>query len=305
MSVDTSPGARWGTFLDPDPALADIDKPHEALDIGILSGHRADLRSFAGVNPIFDDIANAIAAVDIASEDQCSAQHYFDVFRCVHRLREQTRRLRGAAWSGGLRVVDVGVFMGGSASVLAGCVGPLDIHLDLVDIGDHYLRFTYERLRRTFPDAMSRVRMFYGDLPTYAHNVLLSEESMGTLVHHDGAHDFGQVVKDLAALYFVRDRVHGIAIQDTHLRSSDLQFLTFVDCAVHAVFGVDVDHEPLGARYAAGSPLTNPNQYEGNYFLAGKPEGMYISLARNEFRYPHPTMSLRSFLPARAALQRS
>lgn len=176
----------------------------------------------------------------------------------------------------------------------------MDVELDLVDINQTYLQFAYERLRRIFPHAASKVRMFYGDLPTYVQNVLLAEEGVRTLVHHDGAHDFCQVVKDLSALYFVRDRVHGLAIQDTHLRCSNVEFFNFVDAAVYAVFGVDVRYDPLGTVYEPDSPLLNPNQYFGNYFMAGQPEGMYISFAQNEFRYPHPTMALESFLPAQA-----
>ncbi|WP_207926319.1 class I SAM-dependent methyltransferase [Actinocrispum wychmicini] len=320
MDESASADGAWGTFLGPDPALAGIENPHDQLGIKILSGHQADRGSFAGRNAIFDGIAAAVAAADVAYEDQCTAQHYFDIFGCVERFHrgagEQPRSgLRGLLRGRGSgrdtqpgpakasvsRVVDVGVFMGGSASVFAGCVEPMGVELDLVDTNQAYLQFTYERLRRTFPRAASRVRMFYGDLPTYVRNVLCAEEGVRSLVHHDGAHDFGQVVKDLASLYFVRDRVHGVAIQDTHLRSSNVEFFTFVDSAVHAVFGGDVTYEPLGSRYDAdNSMMMNPNPYEGNYFLAGQPEGMYIELSRNEFRYPHPAMSLDAFLPAQA-----
>ncbi|MCP9980007.1 hypothetical protein [Actinomadura madurae] len=38
----------WGTFLEPDPGLADVEHPHEALDIPIQGGHHADLKHFAG-----------------------------------------------------------------------------------------------------------------------------------------------------------------------------------------------------------------------------------------------------------------
>ncbi|MFI0372758.1 class I SAM-dependent methyltransferase [Actinomadura sp. 1N219] len=278
----------WGTFLDPDPRLADAENPHEALEIPIQGGHHADLETFAGKNAIFDRTAARIRGVDLAYEDQCSAYHYFDLFGRVERCHGELSRL-----------VDVGVFMGGSAAVLAGCVEPMGLELDLVDVNDAYLQFTYERLRRAFPRAMTRVRMFHGDLPTYAAVVLSSQPQTRALVHHDGAHGFDQVIRDLSALFFVRDRVHGLAIQGTHLRG-DIRYLNFVDAAVYAMFGVGVKYEPLGANFPVDAPVTVPNEWDGNYFLAGQPEGMYVPFDGVEWRYPHPTMELDDFLPVKA-----
>ncbi|GAA1807053.1 class I SAM-dependent methyltransferase [Actinomadura chokoriensis] len=277
----------WGAFLDPDPGLADVERPHEALNIPIRGGHHADLKAFAGRNTVFDRTADRIAGLDLVYEDQCSAYHYFDLFRQAERCHLELTRL-----------IDVGVFMGGSAAILAGCVEPMGLELDLVDVNDAYLRFTHERLRRLFPRAMNRVRMFHGDLPTYVANVLLAEPQTRALVHQDSAHAFDQVVKDLSSLYFARDRVHGLAIQGTHLRG-DIAHLNFVDAAVHAVFGVGVKYEALGARYPQDAPVTHPNQWDGNYFLADTPEGMYIPFETAEWKYPHPTMELDAFLPVK------
>ncbi|GAA2615901.1 hypothetical protein SMC26_09730 [Actinomadura fulvescens] len=278
----------WGKFLEPDATLADVENPHEVLDIPILSGHHADLKFFAGRNTIFDRITARIENASPPYEDQCSAHHYFDVFNRVERSHQELSRM-----------VDVGVFMGGSSAVLAGCVEPMGLELDLVDANHAYLQFTYERLRRIFPRAISRVRMFYGDLPTYVKNVLLNEPQTHALVHHDGAHDFGQVVKDLSSVYFAREQVHAIALQDTHLRG-DIKYFNFVDAAVYAMFGVDVKYEALGARFLPGDPVTSPDQWGGNYFLPGQPEGMYIRLSDVDWKYPHPTMELESFLPVKA-----
>jgi hypothetical protein len=277
----------WGSFLEPDDALADVGDLHEALSIPVYSGHHADLKAFAGRSTIFDRTAARIEGSSLAYEDQCSAYHYFDVFGCVERSHRELTRL-----------VDLGVFMGGSASVLAGCVEPMGLELDLVDVNDAYLRFTHERLRRLFPHAMSRVRMFHGDLPTYVSTVLMAEPQTHAFVHHDASHDFTQVVKDLSSLYFVRDRVHGLAVQATHLRGS-IQNNNFVDAAVYAMYGTDVQYEPLGANFPANAPVTRPNQWDGNYFLAGRPEGMYIQFASLEWRYPHPSMELDDFLPVK------
>ncbi|MFI0410760.1 class I SAM-dependent methyltransferase [Actinomadura sp. 3N508] len=280
--------ADWGTFLAPDPALEDAENLHDVLGITILSGHHADLTVFKGRNPVFDRIASRSTGVDLAYEDQCSAQHYYDVFGCVEREHGALTRL-----------VDVGVFMGGSAAVLAGCVEPMGLELDLVDVNPVYLQFAYERVRRIFPRAMTRVRMFHGDLPTYVAKVLRAEPQTRALIHHDGAHDFNQVVKDLSSLYFARDRVHGVALQDTHLRG-DIGYFNFVDAAVYAMFGADVKYEALGSRYPKDSPVTNPNQWNGNYFLADTPEGMYVQFDGVEWKYPHPMMELDDFLPGKA-----
>lgn len=123
----------WGTFLEPVAGLGAINNLHEVLHIPIKSGHRADLKSFAGRSMIFDKIAAQIAAVSMPYEDQCSAQHYFDVFSCVERDHEELSR-----------IIDVGVYMGGTSSMFAGCLEPLALELDLVDYDHFNLQFTYE-----------------------------------------------------------------------------------------------------------------------------------------------------------------
>ncbi|MEV4671060.1 class I SAM-dependent methyltransferase [Actinomadura sp. NPDC049382] len=278
----------WGTFLEPDPALAEADDLHEALHIPIQGGHHAEFGLFAGKNAVFDRTIARIESVDLVYEDQCSAYHYFDLFTRVERCHGELSRL-----------VDVGVFMGGSAAVLAGCVEPMGLELDLVDVNDVYLRFTHERLRRAFPRAMTRVRMFHGDLATYVACVLTGEPQTRAMVHHDGAHNFDQVVKDLSSLFYVRDRVHSLAIQATHLRG-DIAYLNFVDAAVHAMFGIGVKYEAMGARFPHDAPVTHPNQWDGNYFLADTPEGMYVRFDSVEWKYPHPSMELETFLPVKA-----
>lgn len=278
----------WGTFIEQDPALVDAEKLHETLGIPILGGHRADLEGFAGHNTVFDRIAARVGAGGLAYEDQGSAKHYFDLFGRAEAHHQELTRL-----------VDVGVFMGGSSVVLAGCVEPMGLELDLVDVNHAYLQFTYERLRRIFPGAMARVRMFHGDLPTYVEKVLLEESPVRAMIHHDGAHAFGQVVKDLSALHFARDRVHSLALKGTHLRG-DIVHSNFVDAAAYAVFGADVKYEPLGAEFTPDAPVTNPDQWAGNYFLPGRPEGMYITFGGLDWKYPHRTMTLDAFLPAKA-----
>jgi cephalosporin hydroxylase len=264
-------------FLD----LSDI---HQKLGIPILSGHRADFSPFQGKNAIFDSIAAHAGKFYQGYEDQCSNQYYFDLFQCVKKaLGEITR------------IVEVGVYMGGASTILAGCAHIMGLELDLVDIDAACLRFTYERIRRTFPEQAAKVRLYHGDLPSYVRDVLLSDTRAKALVQHDGSHEFEQVVKDLSMLSFVKDRIHSITVQDTHLRGLP-HAMQFVDAAVFAVFGYDAKFSAMGTAYAADNQLmTTPNRFQGNYFLPETYEGLCLAISENSFRYPHPSVPLEAF----------
>jgi hypothetical protein len=192
----------------------------------------------------------------------------------------------------------VGVYLGGASCVLAGSLVPLNKTLDLIDVNKHYLRFTYERIRRIFPEAASRVRMFFGDLPTYVKNVMTQTGNTRHLIQHDGSHCFNEVIKDLCSLYFVKDKINGVMIQDTHLRSANINLYTFVDAAVYTVFGFAMKFHEIGAKY---KDQTTPAYQFVTYFMSNYPEGMYIPFTLNTFRYPHPIMKLEDFLPRQEA----
>ena len=277
----------WG-FIQPRASLADlpVEAIHQELAISIKGGHRASFDSFRGANKVFDDIAARAGTFSVGYEDQCSAKYYFDLFDCLRSCYGEIDR-----------VVEVGVFMGGASVILAGCGEKLDFELDLVDVNPRFLLFSYERIRRTFPEQARRVRLFLGDLPTYVRDVLLQEPNVTAMVQHDGSHEFNQVVRDLGSLHYAHPRIHSLAIQDTHLRGLPHQ-LNFVDAAVCAVFGFEAVFAPLGTSYSEyDHDVTTPNRFEGNYFLPGRPEGMYLTMAANTFHYPHPAISLESFLP--------
>ena len=274
------------TFIEPDPSLAALSDPNQGLNIEIYSGAKAMLKfnpEFKNRNRIFDQLAEDLAKFQGRYEDQCSDQYYFDLVTTLRDLNGEFDR-----------VVEVGVYMGGSSAIFGGCAERFDYDLDLVDIDARYLRFAHERIRRTFPTAAGRVRLFHGDLPHYVATVLSAEDAR-CLIHHDGAHDFNQVVKDLSSLYFVRDKVHAIIAQDTHLRGT-AQYMNFVDMALYAVFGTDLKYMPIGVSFDPSDGRTSPNEYQGNYFLPDTPEGIVIPLAANPFLYPHPSLTLESFL---------
>jgi hypothetical protein len=280
----------FGAFIEPDRDLEDLKDPNEKLQIPVYSGYKA-LRqgiNFTGRNRIFDDIFARVKRLRGVYEDQCSAAYYFDL---VQTLRDFCGEYE--------RVVEVGVYMGGATSVFAGCAARFDYDLDLVDIDADCLRYSYECARRLFPETAGRIRLFHGDLPAYVDKVLSREAVGKCVVHHDGAHDFNQVVKDMASLYFVRDKLHAIIAQDTHLRGT-IDNMNFVDMALYAVFGLDLNYAPIGSCHEAHDHRTAPNRWQGNYFAPGQYEGFVLPMAMNEFHYPHPSMTLEPLL-AKAA----
>lgn len=278
-----------GRFIEPDASLADCDDIAKKLGNVLYGGYRAvrEAPRFAGISRIFDAIMANNAEFDMPYEDQCSAKYYFDL---VQMLRDFNGEFD--------RVVEVGVYLGGSSTVLAGCMTSFDFALDLVDINEDNLLFAHERARRVNPAAAERIRLFHGDLPAYVRTVMLAETGR-TIVHHDGSHDFTQVVRDMAALSFVKDRLLAIIAQDTHLRGR-VCHMNFVDMAIYAVFGLDLKYAAIGECYGQGDGRTSPDQYFGNYFLSDSPEGFVLPMALNRFRYPHPAHSIDDFLPPAA-----
>jgi cephalosporin hydroxylase len=271
---------RYG-FIEAAPDLEHLDKTklHEELGIQIYSGHRANLAAFRGRNAHFDRIIERTSSFDVGYEDQCSPAYYWDLFSCIFAFREKLTR-----------VIDLGVYMGGSSVVLAGCAHEFNLQIDLIDLGSKYLHFGHERIRRTYPEVADKVRLYNGDLPTYVRDVISKEHGGCILVHHDASHDFGQVVRDLSSLFYVKDQIHSIAIQDTNLRGQpDFAYPgRFVDAAAYAVFGFKMKYVPIGTTFSEDDKLmTMPNQFGGNYFLPGVPEGWFIPLEHNTFKYPH------------------
>jgi len=278
-----------GQFIQPNPALETAEAPHETLNIPIFSGHKSikSMEKFAGAFRIFDEIAARVGAFDVPYEDQCSAEYYFDLVRTLRDLNGEYDR-----------VVEIGVYMGGASVMIAGCMDKFDFDLDLVDLNAGYLQFAYERIRRVYPEAAGRVRLYQGEIADYVRDAMLPSHADGdaapaaapskSIIHHDGAHDFGQVVRDLTALSFAQASIHSIIAQDTHLRGS-LEHMNFVDLALAAVFGNDINHAPIGNVIEDWHPNTNPDRYYGNYFRPNVAEGMVIPLSMNSFQYPHPS----------------
>jgi hypothetical protein len=279
-------------FVEPDRELEALDEPAIKLNIDTYSGYRAVLNSVGLINQnkIFDRIIARLQKLDLKYEDQCSSRYYFDLVRTLRDFNGQYDR-----------VAEVGVFMGGSSSFLAGCIEPFDFDLDMIDYNLRFLKFAYERVRRLYPEHAKRIRLFHGDLPTYVRHVMMKEPGHAYIVHHDGSHNFNQVVKDMASLSYVKDSLLAIIAQDTHLRGA-VENMNFVDLALYAVFGTDLKYAPIGAVYAEHDPITNPNPFQGNYFMPDMAEGLVLPMAANQFRYPHPNLKMEDFVPPESAL---
>jgi hypothetical protein len=276
----------FGTFIEPYAREEDIDALRQRLAPHIRSGYRSVSESdrLMGQNRIYDRIVTKLRALDLDYEDQCSAQYYFDLVRTLRDFNGQFER-----------VVEVGVFLGGSTSYLAGCSAPFDYDLDLVDVCAPYLRFAYERARRMYPEAASRIRLFHGDLPSYVREVMMNEPERRSIVHHDGSHEFNQVVKDMGSLSYVQKSIVAVIAQDTHLRGS-AKFMNFVDMALYAVFGTDLKYASIGAVYNEHSSMTAPDGFFGNYFMPDVAEGVVLPMAVNRFQYPHPAHRLEDLM---------
>lgn len=277
-----------GTFISSDPSLAALAEPNDKLNCTVFSGGRAIQagQSMLGRNAIFDDIWQRWTETPLACEDQCSAQYYFDLVRTLRDFNGEFNH-----------VVEIGCYMGGATSILAGCMDRFDFTLDIVDLNAGFLRYAHERVRRMYPQAAGRIRLFHGDMPSYVRHVMLTEAARKTIVHHDGAHHFEQVVKDMAALYYAQDQLCAIIAQDTHLRGTP-KHMNFVDMALYAVFGKELNYAPIGAAYDLYDPVTQPNMYQGNYFVPDAPEGFVLPMHCNAFHYPHEMLSIDDFLPA-------
>ena len=280
----------WGSFINPDLDLGNFKDPNEKIQAYIPSGYKADFMPFLGLNLEFDKMVAKIVAqrTEINFEDQCSAKYYFDIFNLIKNLNTKVRR-----------VVEVGTFLGGASCIFAGVACQSDLEIDLIDAKKEFLLFTYERIRRAFPEAISKVRLFFGDLPTYVKTVVDKEAQEGILIHHDACHNYNEVLRDLASLYFVKDKIQGLMIQDTHLRSAKLDRYIFVDAAVYSIFGFNLKYQEIGTKF----PEATEPAYNGQtYFAKNHSEGFYVPFDVNPFLFPHPSMKMDETLIENVAL---
>ena len=265
--------ATWGKFVE------DFSYAPEAMErIGkvLQSAHTHRYDSVRGQNDIFDEFAIAMNRGSMRAEDQCTEQWYFDIFQHFLKHFGQTRH-----------VVELGCFTGGSTRWLYVASRLFNFTLDVVDANLDNLAAARERVLDACGEIGEGVRFFHGDLCTYVDQVARHERRSATTIHHDGPHSFHECLQDFASLYFIRDTLLHLIIQDTNLRSANIDLYSFVDMAAYAVFGLNHPFQPIGKQLKVDAPVWNAKIY----FEDNEPEGKIIPMRDVQFHYPHPSVT--------------
>ena len=267
----------WGTFIDD---FSYAPEALEMMDKNLVSAFTHKYQDLRGQNDVFDEYANLMNQSTMRAEDQCTEQWYYDIFQ---HFRLQFGRTR--------HVVELGCFFGGSSRWLYVASRLFNFTLDVVDARSTNLAATRARLLAVFGVIGPGVRFFHGDLCSYIEKVAQRERRAATTIHHDGPHSFHECVQYFAALYYIRDTLHHLIIQDTNLRSAHVDYYSFVDLAACAVFGKDHPFQPIGKSLVADAPL-----YQHKiYFDRTEPEGKIIPMRDIGFRYPHPSTTADAY----------
>jgi len=263
----------WGKFVE------DFSYAPAALErVGTVlqSAHTHNYASLLGQNDIFDEFATAMNQSTMRAEDQCTEQWYFDIFQHFLMHFGQTRH-----------VVELGCFTGGSTRWLYVTSRLFNFTLDIVDANMDYLAAARARVIDACGEIGPGVRFFHGDLCTYVDQVARHERRPNTTVHHDGPHTFHECLQDFASLYFIRDTLLHLIIQDTNLRSAKIDLYSFVDMAAYAVFGKNHPYQPIGRQLQVDAPVWDAKIY----FEDREPEGKIINMRDAKFYFPHPSVT--------------
>jgi SAM-dependent methyltransferase len=267
----------WGKFVE------DFSYAPDAIEtVGKLlqSAHTHRYHSVIGQNSVFDEYAGIMAMSTMRAEDQCTEQWYYDIFNHFLTHFGQTRH-----------VVEVGCFTGGSTRWLYVASRLFNFTLDIVDANADNLAYARERLIDAFGEIGAGVRFYHGDLCSYVDQVARHEMRAGTSIHHDGPHTFHECLQDFASLYFIRETLLHLIIQDTNLRSTKIDLYSFVDMAAYAVFGVNHPSRPIGKSLKVDAPVWSAQIY----FEDTEPEGKIIPMRDMLFRYPHPSVTAEDY----------
>ncbi len=267
----------WGTFIE-DFSFA--PSAMEAVGKALISAHTHRYNSVMGQNDVFDEYANLMNQSTMRAEDQCTEKWYYDIFQHFLLHFGMTRH-----------VVELGCFVGGSTRWLYVASRLFNFTLDVVDANLHYLAVARERLIDVFGEVGSNVRFFHGDMCTYVDKVARHEQRSAVTVHHDGPHSFQECLQDFASLYYIRENMDYLIVQDTNLRSTKMELYSFVDLAACAVFGKDHPFKPIGSSLTVDAPVFDQKLF----FDPTEPEGKIIPLRDLEFRYPHPSTSAQEY----------
>lgn len=267
----------WGKFIED---FSYTDEAMVRVGQAMQSAHTHRYDSVLGQNDIFDEFAIAMNQGKMRAEDQCTEQWYYDIFQHFLKHFGQTRH-----------VVELGCFTGGSSRWLYVASRLFNFTIDIVDANADYLAAARARVLDACGEIGPGVRFFHGDLCTYVDQVARHERRPNTTIHHDGPHTFHECMQDFASLYFIRDTLLHLIIQDTNLRSAQIDLYSFVDMAAYAVFGIDHPFQPIGQQLKVDAPVWGAKIY----FDDAEPEGKVIPMRDVEFRYPHPSVTAEEF----------
>src|SRR6185312_3293185 len=145
----------WGKFISPDQSIihefsSEYNHPQSNHSPKII-----DFTPYRKNNPLFDAIVDRISLDESAKNYyRCSAKYYAD---CFNLLTQHEKKIN--------RIVEVGTGWGDLSCFFAGSLEAMDATLDLVDSNPEALLRTYVKIKKNFPEAAQKVRLFFGDLP--------------------------------------------------------------------------------------------------------------------------------------------
>lgn len=272
----------WGTFIEPDHDLSHYTNPNEKYHLTSRERHHLNFNQFLNQDKFFDELIEKVKTEksSITTSNQCTNKYYYELHQLIKFQQNSINTL-----------VEVGPQLGDLSLFLASCIESSGINLDLVDTNLENLRYAYERIFRVFPHIISKVRLFFGDLPKYTQCVLMNSANKN-FIHYKGSHSFNDIIRDIGSLSYVKDKIPHLVIHDTHLRSLDMHEFAFADAALFSLFGKEIQCLPLGEIMAEEIYLPQSS----HYLAKNQVEGFYIPLMQNKFHSPHPIEVLDNFI---------
>lgn len=262
----------WGNFISPSKNIP-LSSPTNKKTIN------TDLSYYASQSPHFAEIARVLQN---HLSDYYSAKYLFD---CASILQKHVGTIQ--------KLVEVSPKFGDLSCLFAETSNHMDIAYDIVDTDKNNLLNIYEKIQSLFPQAINRVRLFFGDLPIYIKKEIISSPVIN-LIHYQ-SQNFNDAVKDLAATFHARNNIFGTIVHGTHMRTTNMQYHAFVDAALYAIFGKNMQFLKLGEE---ATHATEPDVQHNppRYYASNRVDGMYVPYSKNIFHYPHPDSELDAFL---------
>jgi hypothetical protein len=266
----------WGNFIQPLP-MPEYKINHNKK-AGIYTSE-LDFGLYNNKSPLFDFILQQIQASSMNDQYRYSVKYYYEYLDLIARHVGSVNR-----------IVEVGPAAHDISYLFSVAMLDLNMELDIVDIDKYNLLQIQQKIAEIFPDKVKQIRFYFGDIPSYIYNNHF-DKNLSHLIHYQASINFNDLVRDLAATAYVKQHVFGTIVTNTHLRSHNMRDYAFADIALYAVFGGGLQFHSLGES------TTKQSQNENTYYLeTDKYEAFYLPYQANQFRYPHPSFKLASFV---------